>query len=189
MKNGSICLFTSAVLMHGMMSQVLAATATATANTGIDQELVAMVLRLGSARSLVIALQEMGRNARKVGMSGSFIVFSDWKMFVKLLLSILLPKANKSAKLTEYMGMNSVKMSKSPRGKNDPVTLPRKSELTVDESDKLLDILFNENDIFQLLATDILGLECRDGTMVSVIQRDDEGDFCTKTGSYGKESS
>ena len=58
-----------------MLPRVLAATAAA--NTEIDQELVAIVLRIGFTHSLVVVLQEMGRNACKAGMLGNFVVFSD----------------------------------------------------------------------------------------------------------------
>jgi len=73
-----IRLFTSAAKIKGMFPRVLAATAAA--NTGIDQVLLAMVLRIGFARCIITLLQEMGRNARKPGMTGVFLVFSDWKM-------------------------------------------------------------------------------------------------------------
>ena len=75
--------------MSGMSPRVLAATAAA--NTGIDQINLAMVIRVGLARCIITLLQEMGRNARRPGMTGVFLVFTDWRMFVKLLLSILLP--------------------------------------------------------------------------------------------------
>ena len=77
-----------------------------------------LLLRIGFARLLAVALQEVGHNAYKTGMLGNFIVFSNWTMFVKLLLSILLPRENSSsAELMEYTGMNSMIMSKSLEGK------------------------------------------------------------------------
>ena len=95
-----IRLFTSAIEMHGMLPRVLAATAAA--NTGIDQPLLGMVFRIGLPRCIVTLLQEMGRNARLDGMTGIFLVATDWKMFVKLLLSVLLPRDYRDVEPPEY---------------------------------------------------------------------------------------
>ena len=122
-KFGFIRLFTLAAKMDGMYPRVLAATSAA--NTGIDQPLLGMVLRIGLARCIVTLLQEMGQNARQPGMKGIFLVFSDWTKFVTLLLSILLPRSECGSEPAEYTGFNSVILSKSPNAKSSSVDVPR----------------------------------------------------------------
>ena len=47
--------------------------------------------RIGLPRDLLPMLQEIGHNARHPGMTGANHIYTDWKRFVKLLLSILIP--------------------------------------------------------------------------------------------------
>ena len=84
-----IRLFTSSLFMRNYNPRVLVATAAA--NTGIDQEKVDYVIRVGLPRCIITLLQERGRNARVAGMRGFFGVFTDWSLFVRLVLSILMP--------------------------------------------------------------------------------------------------
>ena len=83
-------LFTTCIRMGGYRPRVLVATAAA--NTGIDQPKLVWVLRVGFPRCLSTLLQERGRNARLASLAGMFAVFTNWKMFVKLLLCVLLRK-------------------------------------------------------------------------------------------------
>ena len=66
-----------------------ALVATAAANTGLDQELLTFAAHAGLFRCIITAMQERGRVSRKEGMMGFFSVFTNWKMFVKLLLTKL----------------------------------------------------------------------------------------------------
>ena len=66
-----------------------ALVATAATNTGIDQELLSFAGHAGLLCCIITAMQERGRVARKEGMLGFFLVFTSWKMFVKLLLTTL----------------------------------------------------------------------------------------------------
>ena len=76
-----IRLFTRAIANPLFIARVLVATAAA--NTGIDQEMLDFVLRVGLPRCIITALQERGRNARKEGMFGFFIVYTSWLLFIK----------------------------------------------------------------------------------------------------------
>ena len=107
-----IKLFTNATRMRNFWPRALAATAAA--NTGINQTRVEEVSRVGLPRDLQTACQEKGRNARKEGMSGAYRMFSDWRMFIKLLLSIVIPLTSVSKEIPEYEGLNSLIVSKSP---------------------------------------------------------------------------
>ena len=84
-----IRLFTSDLSLLDFNPRVLAATAAA--NTGIDQEQLDFVVRVGLPRCIITALQERGRNARVAGMIGCFAVFTSWTLFVKLILTTLVP--------------------------------------------------------------------------------------------------
>jgi hypothetical protein len=88
--------------------------ATAAANTGIDQELLDFVIRVGLPRCLTTLLQERGRNARRLGMFGRYIVFTNWALFIKLLITILIPRTNNDAEPTEAVSVNTFITSKSP---------------------------------------------------------------------------
>ena len=65
--------------------------ATATANTGIDQKWMEWIDRIGLPWDVLTMLQEMGHNVRQQGMTGAYHIYTDWKRFIKLLLSILIP--------------------------------------------------------------------------------------------------
>ncbi len=60
--------------MKGFDPRVLVATAAA--NTGIDNEKIDHVLRVGLLQCVITLLQERGRNAQKHGMNGLFAVFT-----------------------------------------------------------------------------------------------------------------
>ena len=77
--------------MHDMLPRVLVATAAA--NTMIYRPLLGMDFRgIGLPYRIVMLLQDMRQNARFDGMTGVFFVITrDWRMFIRLLLSVLLP--------------------------------------------------------------------------------------------------
>ena len=114
-----IRLYTSTVKMSNLDPGVLVATAAA--NTGIDQIQLVHVLRIGLPRCITTMLQERGRNARRIEMQGLFAVFTNRPMFVKLLLSILLPPEVESEEVADHEYINSVITTRSPdtRGKRE----------------------------------------------------------------------
>ena len=65
--------------------------ATSAANIGIDQLETNLVAHVGLFRCLITMLQERGRNTRRLGMTGVFLVFGNWTGFIKLLLTVLSP--------------------------------------------------------------------------------------------------
>ncbi len=85
--------------------------ATAAANTGIDNERVDYVLRVGLPRCIITLLQERGRNVRNESMVGLFAVFTDWTLFIQLILSILLPTSKKVTMVKEHNFANSMILS------------------------------------------------------------------------------
>ena len=107
-----IRLFTSAIRMSNFNPRVLVFTAAA--NTGIDNKRVDYVLRVGLPRCLITLLQERGRNARVAGMKGLFAVFTDWKLFMRLLMSIIAPNSSKPDEVQDHNFANSMISSKSP---------------------------------------------------------------------------
>ena len=80
-----INLFTGAKRYSNLKPRILFATSAA--NTGIDQLETNLVAHVGLFRCLITMLQERGRNARRLGMIGAFIVFGNWRLFIKLLLT------------------------------------------------------------------------------------------------------
>ena len=109
-----IRLFTGDIAMQGLNCR--AVVGTSCVNTGIDHHNVRLVQRAGIPRCIVTSIQEGGRNARKDGMTGKFIIYAEWTPFVRLLLSILLPFKNKTT-TSETDGVNSVIEAKTPEGK------------------------------------------------------------------------
>ena len=109
-----IRLFTGDIAMEGLNCRVVVGTSCV--NTGIDQHNVRLVQRAGIPRCIITSIQEGGRNARKDGMSGNFIIYAEWMSFIRLLLSILVPFKKKSNKC-ESDGVNSVIQAKTPDGK------------------------------------------------------------------------
>ena len=107
-----IHLFTLTITLEEFHPRALFGTGAT--NTGINQQFLEWVSRSGFPRCILTAIQEMGRNARGPGMTGVYAVFTDWKLFVKLLLAILLPRDTNTADTAEYDGLNSVISSKSP---------------------------------------------------------------------------
>ena len=110
-----IRLFTGDIAMQGLNCR--AVVGTSCVNTGIDHHNVRLVQRAGIPRCIITSIQEGGRNARKDGMTGTFIIYAEWTPFVRLLLSILLP-FKKETPTSEVDGVNSVILSKTPEGKH-----------------------------------------------------------------------
>jgi len=98
--------FTTATSMPHFNPHVLVATAVA--NTGVDQEDLVHVSRVGIPRCVLTGKQESGRNARKAGMTGVYNVYLDWKAFANLIISILSPSKLESSAATDYDGLNTV---------------------------------------------------------------------------------
>ena len=125
--------------------------ATAAANTGIDQKWMEWIDRIGLPRDVLTMLQEMGRNARQPGMTGAYHIYTDWKRFVKLLLSILIPLKKEGEEPPEYEGLNSVIPSKTKEkrvnniqhqsGPRSPLTRAQIHNNTIDAYHALMDIL------------------------------------------------
>ena len=109
-----IRLFTGDIAMRGLHCRVVVGTSCV--NTGIDQHDVRLVQRAGIPRCIVTSIQEGGRNARKDGMTGEFIIYAEWASFVSLLLSILIT-FKKTTKACDIDGINSVIGIKTPKGK------------------------------------------------------------------------
>ena len=65
-----------------------------------------MVIRMGIPRDVVTSFQERGRNARKDGMTGVYLITTDWVGYVKLLMTIVLPPGSEKA-TPEYKEVNS----------------------------------------------------------------------------------
>ena len=65
--------------------------ATSAANTGIDNQHLQIVNRFSFPCYPTTLLQECGRNARVVGMTGIYVIFTSWLLFVKLASSIFTP--------------------------------------------------------------------------------------------------
>lgn len=78
---------------------------------------------MGIPRCIITLLQERGRNARLIGQTGMFVIFTDWRLFTKLLVSVLLPPpANKSVEHSDVDYVNTMIESQSPdkRGTRQP---------------------------------------------------------------------
>mmetsp|Transcript_13120 Transcript_13120/g.28340 ORF Transcript_13120/g.28340 Transcript_13120/m.28340 type:complete len:306 (-) Transcript_13120:172-1089(-) len=103
-------LFTSSVKMQNYNPFMLFTTAAA--STGIDQTLVEWVMTVGLPRCLTTLLQECGRNRSE----GLYLIVTDWKLFIKLLLTILvpLPKQSQTEELPDYEYMNTMIATKTP---------------------------------------------------------------------------
>jgi len=87
---------------------------TPAADTGIDQEQTQHVSCQGFPRNpIFFSFQGCSRNARQPGMTGEYCIFTDWLLFVKLLLSILLPLNTPTNDPPEYEGVNIIIKSKS----------------------------------------------------------------------------
>ena len=143
-------LFAGSLSMDDFIAHILVTMATA--NTGIDKDSIKMVVQKGIPRDLIRLFQEQGQNARKLGMLGRYLIFTDWLMFVKLLLSILLPLEIETNEPPEYGGINSVGQSKTPVKHNchntyrsQPscqLTVNQISDNIVQGNDDLIDLLY-----------------------------------------------
>ena len=109
-------LFTDSIKMKDYNPRVLVATAAA--NTGIDQVLVKWVLTVGLPRCLTALLQERGRNCAE----GLYLIMTDQKLFIKLILSILAPHQTSDSEEKEHSFANSMIMSRSPEKRNKQTT-------------------------------------------------------------------
>ena len=132
-----IRLFTGDLRMMDFFCRILLATAAA--NTGIDQESLDFVIRVGLPRCLTTLLQERGRNARILGMLGCYIVFTNWSLFIKLLLTILIPKDNNDSDPAEATSVNTFILSKSPekRGSTTATHSPLFLHFDIDKNNDL----------------------------------------------------
>ena len=142
-------LFTTSVTMKDYSPRVLMATAAA--NTGIDQALVKWVLTVGLPRCLTTLMQERGRNRAE----GLYLILTDWKLFIKLLLSTVTPyNTNSSGDQQEHDYINSMIMSRSPEKRNNeigespatlapvaPLNLSQKRAVTVQAYEDIIDVV------------------------------------------------
>ena len=113
--------------------------ATSAANTGIDQELLTFAAHAGLFRCNITAMQERGRVSRKEGMPGFFWVFTNWKMFVKLLLTTLRASIEGNKALCEpSSSINTMISALSPNRQSNQVEQPIGSPLTAEEKKKNL---------------------------------------------------
>ena len=145
-----IRLFTSDLSLLDFNPRVLAATAAA--NTGIDQEQLDFVVRVGLPRCIITALQERGRNARVAGMIGCFAVFTSWTLFVKLILTTLVPIVGADEEANEFLGTNSMITSRSPeKRKLRQRTIPATSKRPLSSSEKRANVIGAYNDIIDVL--------------------------------------
>ena len=99
-----IKLFTGALCLDKFKPNICITTTAA--STGIDKATLDMVLRMGIPRDVVTSFQERGRNARQPGMTGVYAITTDWVMYVKLLLSIVMPLSLPD-ETSEYRQVNS----------------------------------------------------------------------------------
>jgi len=143
-----IRLFTGDEVMADTNPQVL--TATSAANTGVDQERLDWVTRIGLARCISTILQERGRNARKSGMKGMFQMFTSWKLFVSLILSILAPSQEMGKEQNSSDGsINTMIRALSPQKPsqmdahkyNCPLTAEQKHNNIVTAHDDVMQVL------------------------------------------------
>ena len=99
-----IKLFTGALYLPDFKPNICISTAAA--NTGIDKAAMEMVIRMGIPRDVVTSFQERGRNAREEGMTGVYSITTDWVMYIKLVMTIILPPPSEEA-TPEYKEINS----------------------------------------------------------------------------------
>jgi len=81
-------------------------TVMAATNTAINQEKLDWVLWIGMTRYIITALQDSGENVRKAGMSVCYFVFTNWDLFVKLLISMMLPFVVGDKEAFTFLGAN-----------------------------------------------------------------------------------
>ena len=84
-------------------------------------------------------------------MTGAFNIFTDWKTFIKLLLSIMIPLEKQTNEPSEYDGLNSVILSKPSNKKNQsqddcshkklPISTQHKCDNMVEVYDDSIDVL------------------------------------------------
>ena len=105
-------LFTSSLVMRGHRFRVLVATPAA--NTGLDQPCTTLVTRYGLPRDTTTLLQEKGRLVRRAGMSGDFVLYTDWAQWLFLVVSSLSTMSSSDKNESSYAFSNSVIESRSP---------------------------------------------------------------------------
>ena len=152
-KFGFIKLFTGFLWMAGYDPRVLVATSAA--NTGIDNGQLQLMNCFGFLPCPTTLLQERGRNACVAGMTGSYITFTPWMIFVKLALSMFLPFTKSANEPSEYEGINTIIPSLSPDRPTTPAssrptaaTIPccplsadKKKQNFISAHDDLIDVL------------------------------------------------
>ena len=131
-------LFTDAAHLAGMTPRALVATLAG--NTGIDQRQVDMVGRAGPARDIITALQELGRNCRRDGMRGRYLVHFSWGQVVTTALTILTAKdvndPSRTASVNSAIAQRGSNTTQAPGGvdlaplSKQQKTLNRKNALT-----------------------------------------------------------
>ena len=124
-KFGSIKLFTGFLQMVGYDPSVFVATSAA--NTGIDNCQLQLINRFGFPHYLTTLFQERGHNAQGPWMTGMYVIFTNWIMFLKLALTMFLPSTQQTNEPSKYEGMNTVIPSLSQERRITPVS----SALTV----------------------------------------------------------
>ena len=141
-----IRLFTRAIANPLFLARVLVATAAA--NTGIDQEMLDFVLRVGLPRCIITALQERGRNARKEGMVGYFVVYTSWLLFIKLMSQVIVegaPEASEGGQSINTMirAFSPLKRAvpNTPSHPRRPLTKEQKHDNMVEAYNDLIDVV------------------------------------------------
>ena len=129
-----------------MHPQILCAMGAA--NTGIEQQRVVIVLHVGLPRCLTTYLQEHGRNRN----AGIYRVFTDWRLFVKLLLTILLPpKTPKSDEPDDYEFVNSMITARTPEKRAEKSTPVIEETAPLTDVQRRNNIVDGYNDFIQVL--------------------------------------
>ena len=147
-KFGYMKLYTGHLSMVDFYPRALVATGAA--NTGFDNLTLQLVNRFGFPRCIPTLLQERGRNARVPGMTGEYNIFTNWVMFVKLALSMLLPAKKDKEVPTECSGVNSAipttpqpapRTSDSQSAMKYPLTKAQNDDNRANAHSDLIDVL------------------------------------------------
>ena len=128
-KFGLVRLFTGSLISPGAHPQVLVATGAA--NTGIDQILTKLVLRVGLPRNLVTFLQERGR----IRDEGTILVLTNWRLFIKLLLTVLLDHESKTVNSSSFEN-SMIRSTPSAQAVQHQFRSNSRSKLTNEEKKK-----------------------------------------------------
>ena len=91
-------LFTDEAHLTGLTPRALVAILAG--DTGIDQRQFDMVGRKGLARDIITLLQGLGRNRRREGMHGRYLVYFSWEQMVAIWSLLAIVSADKVARLS-----------------------------------------------------------------------------------------